>query len=587
MRKVMTTVYRFLMAAALAASGLLATAGSSRALSLNPCPRFAVGSNLVEPEDLFSQNGTLTVNFSYQTLVDADGLTRYCYMQADGAQSPTLHLNPGDILVLNITNDTPVPTAASAMKMQMAAPLDGQCGAATMDASSTNVHFHGTNTSPTCGQDEVIHTLINSGESFTYNVQIPADEPPGLYWYHPHVHGISEAAVQGGASGAIVIEGIEAIQPQAAGLPQQILLVRDNPVPGDPQSDKVPAWDVSLNYVPIPYPDYPPAVITTRPREKQFWRVVNAAAGTILDLELRYDGVPQVLRVVGLDGVPTGSQDGTRRGKLIDRQHLLVPPAGRVEFIVTGPGKNIRKAELVTRKVNTGPEGDSDPARPLAQIVATDSAMSATVHATATTSSVHAQRFEGLATASVTAKRRLYFSEDDGGPGGDERFFITVDGATPVVFDPNNPPAITTTQGSVEDWVVQNRSLEAHEFHIHQIHFMLLRRNGRMVRPKDRQLLDMIHIPAWKGSGAFPSVTVRLDFRGPDIGDFVYHCHILEHEDNGMMAIIRVTPGTGAKSPQVKPGLRRVIDEPANDVRRASRQVAELTAVTPRVGGQP
>jgi FtsP/CotA-like multicopper oxidase with cupredoxin domain len=129
----------------------------------------------------------------------------------------------------------------------------------------------------------------------------------------------------------------------------------------------------------------------------------------------------------------------------------------------------------------------------------------------------------------------LYFSEDSGGPDGDERFFITVEGQTPAVFDPNAPAAITTTQGSVEDWVVQNRSLEAHEFHIHQIHFMLLRRNGVIVPAQNRQMLDMIHVPSWSGHGPYPSVTVRMDFRGPDIGDFVYHCHILEHEDLGMM----------------------------------------------------
>ena len=60
------------------------------------------------------------------------------------------------------------------------------------------------------------------------------------------------------------------------------------------------------------------------------------------------------------------------------------------------------------------------------------------------------------------------------------------------------------------------------------------------------QYLDMVNVPFWKGKGPYPSVKVRMDFRGPDIGDFVYHCHILEHEDHGMMAIIRVLPGTGA-----------------------------------------
>jgi hypothetical protein len=80
-----------------------------------------------------------------------------------------------------------------------------------------------------------------------------------------------------------------------------------------------------------------------------------------------------------------------------------------------------------------------------------------------------------------------------------------------------------------------------------QNHFQI---NGSHPIPAlDGQFLDMIDIPFWDGNPKhpYPSVTVRLDFRGQDIGDFVYHCHILEHEDGGMMAIIRVLPGPAAK----------------------------------------
>jgi len=66
--------------------------------------------------------------------------------------------------------------------------------------------------------------------------------------------------------------------------------------------------------------------------------------------------------------------------------------------------------------------------------------------------------------------------------------------------------------------------------------------NGVPVPPEQQQFLDMIQVPYFTGSGTPPSVTVRMDFRGEDVGDFVYHCHILGHEDNGMMAIIRVLP---------------------------------------------
>src|SRR5580698_7955152 len=110
-----------------------------------------------------------------------------------------------------------------------------------MTAGSVNVHFHGTNTPPSCHQDEVIRTLINSGETFQYDLQIPLDEPPGVYWYHPHVHGISEAAVQGGASGAIIVDGIQNVNPSVAGLTQQLLIVRDNNIPSNPDGDNVPA----------------------------------------------------------------------------------------------------------------------------------------------------------------------------------------------------------------------------------------------------------------------------------------------------------------------------------------------------------
>ena len=50
----------------------------------------------------------------------------------------------------------------------------------------------------------------------------------------------------------------------------------------------------------------------------------------------------------------------------------------------------------------------------------------------------------------------------------------------------------------------------------------------------------MIQVPAWDKKGPYPSVTLRIDFRGPDIGDFVFHCHIVNQEDLGMMNIIRV-----------------------------------------------
>jgi FtsP/CotA-like multicopper oxidase with cupredoxin domain len=514
----------------------------------NPCSRPVAGSIVHNPAALLSKRGVLAVNFSYQTTTDADGRTLFCFMTPHGIENPTLHVHPGDHLIINITNNTP----ATPPILEIDPP---NCGAKELTGSSLNLHFHGTNTSPTCHQDEVVHTLINSGQTFRYNVYFPADEPPGLYWYHTHAHMLVEQALQGGASGAIVVEGIQNLQPIVAGLKQQILVIRDQNVAGNPPpGGEIPSWDLTVNNIPIAYPEEIPAVIKMKCGEKQLWRVSNSSADSILDLQVRYDNVPQNLQIVAFDGVPAGSQDGRHRGHIVNTEHILVPVAGRAEFIVNAPLSTVTTASLVTLAINTGPDGDNDPQRTLATIQADggigQTSISADSSLSPTVGPGWKQRFEGLANARPTASRRLYFSENN--PLSE--FYITEDGATPTLFDPNNPPAIVTTQGSVEDWTIQNRTLEVHDFHIHQIHFLVLTQNNFEVngsqpdRSIQGQLLDTIQVPFWDGNPnhPFPNVKVRMDFRGADIGDFVYHCHIAEHEDGGMMAIIRVEPSTVA-----------------------------------------
>ena len=145
----------------------------------------------------------------------------------------------------------------------------------------------------------------------------------------------------------------------------------------------------------------------------------------------------------------------------------------------------------------------------------------------------------------ITGRRRLFFSEDgsdDVAVGNPIQFAITVFGETPKPFDPFGRPAIVTNQGSLEEWTIENRTRETHEFHIHQLHFKLLRRNVVAVSQDEQQYLDTVQIPYWRGFGPYPNVTLLMDFRGEVTGDLLYHCHILQHEDKGMMAIVRVLP---------------------------------------------
>jgi len=87
----------------------------------------------------------------------------------------------------------------------------------------TNLHFHGLHVSPHAPQDDVVSMMAMPGETLQYKVEIPRNQPPGLYWYHPHAHGESNKQVLDGMSGAIVIEGIERYVPEVARMRERIL----------------------------------------------------------------------------------------------------------------------------------------------------------------------------------------------------------------------------------------------------------------------------------------------------------------------------------------------------------------------------
>ena len=564
-----------------------------------------------EPEDLRSENGVLRVDLEYRSGTDAQGGRRYCYVYKGSTISPTLRLRPGDMLILHLKNELPAtPPAAGAtatgagqpgnnlpgkmgmrMDLQAGAGETKWCTSARMTSASTNLHFHGLSVPPVCHQDDVLKTLVQPGEApFEYRFQIPANEPPGLYWYHPHVHGFSKAQVLGGASGALIVEGIERANGAAAGLPERVFVIRDQdliypnaqpasggavvapPVVLDRDGDArntgtgtgKPAKDLSINFVPVAFPDYPPAVIEMKPGEKQLWRVVNSCAITYLNLQVLFDRVPQSLGLVSLDGVPI-NRGGLGGDRAIWQNHLGVPPGGRVEFIVTGP-PNGAAATFMTRSVNTGSAGENDPNRPLATIRARDDAPEPrSILAASPAPLAHATN-EWLGSVKPTRTRKLYFSEkqqDPSDPNSPTTFYLTVEGQEPKVFDPNSLlPNIVTHEGDVEDWIIENRSQELHDFHIHQVHFMLLEWFGLAV--DEPFLRDTVSVPFWDGkSRTYPWIRVRIDFRDPNsVGTFVYHCHLLEHEDGGMMGVIRVEPKTrSANATEHAPGAKNTRQE--------------------------
>ena len=542
------------------------------------CPRPAPGAVIDEPEDLRSENGVLKVELTVRNEKAKDGSTRFCYLLADGAQSPTLRLNPGDLLILSLKNslaDLEGP-ANEAHAHPRAKGASDPCKSGVMTITSANLHFHGLSIPALCHQDEVLQTSIQpNSPSFEYRFRIPDNEPPGLYWYHPHIHGFSSRQVLGGASGALIVEGIERATPEVAGLPERVLVIRDQdllnpdapPSPSEPAAQALidrdgdagnngtgwgkPAKDLSVNFVPVPYPDYPRASIGVRPGERQLWRVLNASSVTYLNLTALYKRGsrfrPEWIGVAAIDGVPL-SVSGKLGHAISWRDSIVVSPGSRVEFILTGPPAGV-PAMLVTRTVNTGQAGENDPNRALVSIIATADAAAPRSSLPKSTVPPSAQSLPWLGDATPVRQRKLYFTEDPTDPKnpGAAKFYLTVEGQTPAAFDPKSTePNIVVKQGDVEDWVIENRTNELHAFHIHQIHFQV--RDWAGLTVNEPYLRDTVNVPFFDSTmKSYPSLTLRMDFRDPNtVGTFIYHCHLLDHEDGGMMGLIRVEPADSA-----------------------------------------
>jgi len=349
------------------------------------------------PEDLRSQKGVLEAQLTATNAAQPDGTIRYCYTDAAGHESPNLRVHPGDLVILHLVNKLTDKGHGSGGTMQAHAhahAATNPCTVGMMSPVSTNLHFHGLTIPPVCHQDDVMKTSVQPGDApFEYRFKVPENEPPGLYWYHPHIHGFSKEQLLGGASGALIVEGIERAKKAAAGLPERVFIIRDqdliNPHAPPSKSEPVvpknlidrdgdtanngtgfgtPAKDLSINYIPVPYPDYPPATIEMKPGEKQLWRVLNASAITYLNLSVLFNRTPQPLGLIAMDGVPMNLNDPLKDS--VDTQmHIGLPPGARVEFIVDGPAEGVTGL-FVTRTVDTGPGGENDTNRMLAKIVA-------------------------------------------------------------------------------------------------------------------------------------------------------------------------------------------------------------------------
>ncbi|HEY5026833.1 MAG TPA: multicopper oxidase domain-containing protein [Candidatus Angelobacter sp.] len=435
-----------------------------------------------------------------------DGAGRDAFSFNGQLTPPLVRVSPGDTLNITYVNDLP--------------PASGEQCSIGPCQNMTNLHFHGLGVSPKAPQDDVLDMTAMPGQRLNYSVHIPLDQPPGLYWYHTHPHGESERQVLDGMSGAIIVEGIDRYVPEVRVLPEKVIVLRGRSLEHDANSELLKKKAEIASPGCGRTTETPERVFTVNgeirpgmnlaPGERQFWRIVNASADSYADVQL--DGTPW--EVVALDGMPLGYHDPENPVRL--ENHVLLPPASRLEAIVTGPPGRTH-AVLRTRCVDTGPDGDPAPAMVLADVVSVPSSPVAAAPVTRSAVPAHLQpdfaRLESGPPEFVAT-----FTEDKNG------FYIN--GRR---YSPDADPMLRVKVGTYQHWRVVNNTHELHPMHIHQVHFFSYAQNG--VQLPQPEWLDTVSVP-YGGS-----VDMIVDFTNPVIrGMSVFHCHLLNHEDKGMMA---------------------------------------------------
>ena len=486
------TIHKF--AAPLIALALLCPASVAVHAHLSAGAVQAASQSLRTPTEYRSVNGTLAVTIEAQP-------TRVVFgdQTIDGATyngeygGPVLRLRPGDTLRMHFVNHLP---------------------------QITNVHFHGLSITPE-GHGDNSMRMVAPGESWDYIFTIPKDHAPGVYWYHTHGHDFAERQIMGGLSGTLVIEGFQDEVPVTKPLVERLMALKEfSPNPSG-----------HLNHVPKPSHGTIKTIngqldpqIAMQPGETQLWRMSGQTADGYF--RLRAKGVKLI--VLGRDARPLVTPEPT--------DEVLIGPSERVDVLATAGAAG--RYSLMQEKTDTGPLGDMSPPQELASVIVSPDP-SRPEPTPLGLIVVNAPKQLPVPGDHIDARRLVVFSEDV----TTGLFFINHQ-----TFDPKRTD-IRVPLGSTEEWTVRNASQELHVFHIHQVPFQVVSINGR---PQPFVgLRDTIDVPI------HGEVKIRMAFTDPRIvGRFMYHCHILEHEDKGMMAMIEVYDPKQDKTPDAKmPGM--------------------------------
>ncbi|MFN7938724.1 MAG: multicopper oxidase family protein [Bryobacteraceae bacterium] len=371
---------------------------------------------------------------------------------------------------------------------------------------STNLHFHGLHVSPSGAADNPFLD-VPPGEQFLYEFSIPPDHPSGLYWYHPHMHGMAARQVYRGLAGALLVRGdIDAI-PEIAAAQEQITILQDftldrnNRIPEPSMPERMRGREgsiITLNG------EWQPSFSIAHNGLLRL-RLVNASCSRHYRIAVE----DHPLAVIALDG-------NSLRAPLFTEDWLLAP-GQRADLLLAGnrPAGSYRILNLPYDRggMGMGFMGGSTAQAPilLATLTYADTAPQSLA--------IPDTLLPVDPLPSASRLRRFVLSE-----GGMASFLIN--GRS---FDPDRIDT-RVLLGDVEDWEIQNQGDMDHPFHIHTNPFQAL---DATLQPEP-VWRDTIHVPGRS------SRRIRIQFRDFP-GRTLYHCHILDHEDFGMMGTLDIT----------------------------------------------
>lgn len=513
---------------------------------------------------------TLTVQYTDPNTTSLGGCPVTLRTYNGALVGPTLRAKPGDVLNIVLDNRLPRETPD-----QIADQIKQEATNAFIETrphsfNTTNLHTHGLHVSPVGNSDNVL-LAIPPQTQFPYEIKVPANHPPGTYWYHAHAHGSTAVQVGSGMAGALIIEDDAATLPPAlreATRGEKVLVFQtilydaqgqveditsffpDPPAPPDACAKGLPSctWQTSKRRTTINGQIVP--IITMRPREVQRWRMIDAAFRESICVRLRKqgsdkEGIP--LHEIALDGIYLGKIATWAPSQMIDlepgyRSDVLVQAPntpGRYELIdaensagcpaPTAPGS----AASGTR---AGLRGVAEPENllayvdiagaPLPMALPTNTEMAALAYRPG----VHLHRH-------ADGVQEAVFKLGSAVDAKDTRIYFQIN------YHAFNPSRVRPVGlGRTDMWSLttvgdppgaQGFGAAPHVFHIHINPFQTTRQDpqgNNEVVWKDTLLV--LPPPA----SPVQIYTQYLDY----IGQFVMHCHILDHEDLGMMEIVEV-----------------------------------------------